>query len=186
MRRNATLLVLLSIASLASCSTTKGAVLPPRSSPPPAIPESSSPSPSRPHDAALASYTAYWPASDLAATAPPDKARELLEPYTAKSYRDAELKGIKQLQKARREPWGTAQVRVYEVAINGKRARIRDCQDVSGRGLAHADTHEVIPESTQGPATRHVEARLDQDRAGIWRLIRITALDTPCTPPSSS
>lgn len=176
-------LLLSGMLALTACSTSKGAILPPRISPP-SIP-APSPAPSTPHDAALHSYRSYWAASQEAAASPPDQARQLLEPYTSKSYLAGELDGIKQLQQQGREPWGEVKVRVTEVAINGRHARIRDCQGVARSGLADADTHEVIPESTQGPVTRHVEALLDQDRDGTWRLARISILDIPCTPPSS-
>lgn len=109
----------------------------------------------------------------------------MLEPYVTKDYLSKELAGIRQLQKQKREPWGAEKIRVTEVAINGRHARIRDCQDVSHSGLADAETHEVIPESTRGPATRHVEALLERDREGVWRLARISVLESACKPPSS-
>ncbi|MFE3452494.1 hypothetical protein ACFXJ8_26585 [Nonomuraea sp. NPDC059194] len=130
-------------------------------------------------------YTAYWPASQRAAISSQEEAEHLLAPYVTKKYLAQELAGIKQLQKQKREPWGSEKVRVTEVAINGDRARIRDCQDVSKSGLADAETHQVVPESTHGPATRHVEALLERDANGAWRLARISILESPCKPPSS-
>lgn len=131
-------------------------------------------------NAVIRAYTGYWQASRVAATKTVTEARRLLEQYSTSSNITIQLRGIDNLRKQHKEPWGNVAIHVYKVEAAGSSARLWECQDASGAGLADARTHRLIPTTTGSPHIR-IQARLVRGSDGAWRVSVVRFLDNSCT-----
>lgn len=175
---------------LAGCSSDDDPPVAVPSSPPlSAPPGSGSPStqsPTSPRDQVIAAYRGYWQAGRQAALVPIAQARKVLEPYSTSELVERQLTGIRQLQAKKQEPWGQVSIRVAAVEVTGATARLSDCQDVSGAGLADARTHQLIPGTRGGSKPAHLSVTLRHGQGARWRVSAIRPVEAPCTPPPSS
>ncbi|WP_347602059.1 hypothetical protein [Acrocarpospora sp. B8E8] len=131
-------------------------------------------------------YASYWPASAMAATSTPAKAREILAPFVSGRFLDVQVQRIGEYQARNQEPWGQPVVHVTDVTLGpGFTASLHDCMDASRAGLADDGTHQLIPE-TLGSSDTHMAADLKRGRDGRWRITSIVQLDAPCNPDSFS
>lgn len=173
------------IASLAitACQSSQGASIP-RTTSTPVVSIPSATKASTTHERIQRKYEEYWTILARAGRSTPDEARTLLTPYTADSYLDHLVDGVRQMREQKREPYGQVVPHVKEVWVSGDAAKVIDCQAVSGAGMANADTHELIP-GTQTGTTANVEATLRKSGKDEWRLTGVTIKEEPCTLSSS-
>lgn len=160
------------------------------SSPPLTVPSQSTPSsgsaaPAPGREAVISAYHRYWDASVQAARSPESQVRQVLAPVSTPGVIDDQLRAIRQMKAKHREPWGRGKIHVYAVDVNGKTARLSDCQDVSQAGLADSRTHQLIPGTRGGTRPVNFSVRLQQGPDNQWRVSAVRAMEAPCTLPSS-
>lgn len=73
-------------------------------------------------------------------------------------------------------------IHLTAVEVTGLTARLSDCQDVSGAGLADSRTHQLIPGTREGPKTTNLSATLQRGSDGRWRVSAVRPVEAPCTP----
>jgi hypothetical protein len=180
--RGRALAPLLASLSLAACQTATPSSLPPRK--PTTVASAPKPSPTRPHDVIVETYSAYWPVLAEAGRSSPERARELLKPYAKGSYLDHLVDGVREMIKQGREPYGQVIPRIKEVRVGGKHAEVDDCQDMSRAAMADRRTHRMIPETAEGKSTANIIAFLERSSDGRWRLTGLDIKEAKCLPSS--
>jgi hypothetical protein len=171
---------------LLGCSPRDEVALPRSTATPRASPRSvHTPTPSV-RDIVVQTYTAYWPVGIRASQVSLSEARQMLKPYATNDYLDHLMAGIRALGRQGREAWGRVIVHVTSVRVRGRSARVTDCQDTSGLGLADSRSHRLI-KGTTGKAHTHVQTDLIQGADAQWKVIQLIVLESACTPePSAS
>jgi hypothetical protein len=145
-----------------------------------ALPSSSASSATR-HGAVIAAYISFFPAVNQALQAPPERARGILQGYTAGDYLDFEIRQVMDHQARHLEPWGTTVAHVTNVQLDRDTAKVHDCQDASNAGLADARTHQLVPQS-RGNAHRNLIAAMKLGSDGRWRLTDLKQYRAVCHP----
>jgi hypothetical protein len=148
---------------------------------PTAVPSSASP-----RDAVTAAYHGYWAAAQKAATQSPAQARQTLAPYSTPGLIENQLKGISRLQAKNQEPWGQVKIHIYAIDVQGSTARLSDCQDGSGSGLADRRTHQLIPGTRGSTQPYNLSVTLQRGSDGRWRVSAVRTVENPCTRPGPS
>ena len=136
-----------------------------------------------PQQAAVADYTAYFPASKAAEDGPASKAEAVLSPYAAQPYLGQVLAQMATYRSRGETAAGYVTVHVTKVTVHGKDATVYDCQDASRAALASASTGKVIP-GTSGRADTSLIASLVLSD-GRWRLVSLAHVAVPCSPAAS-
>ncbi|MEQ4720956.1 hypothetical protein [Nonomuraea sp. B19D2] len=173
--------LLLAPMAIAGCQAATSPSLPSRMTTAASTPK---PSPTKPHDAIVETYSAYWSVLAEAGRSSPEKARELLKPYAKGGYLDHLVDGVREMVKQGREPYGQAVPRIKEVRVGGKYAEVTDCLDMSRAAMADRRTHQLIPETADAKTTTTVTAALERSSDGRWRLTGLTMKGTTCKSPS--
>lgn len=143
-------------------------------------------SPALPRDVVIAAYHQYWDATRKAATVPEDQARALLQPVSTPKVIVDQIRGIRAVQGKHQEPWGKIVIRVYAVEVSGSTARLGDCQDTSGAGLADSRTHQLIPGTRGGAKPVNFSVKFERGTDRRWRVSSVRSVEAPCTPPSAN
>lgn len=140
--------------------------------------------PASPQQAAVAAYTAYFPASKAAENGPAAKAEAVLSPYAAQPYLGQVLAQMATYRSSGETAAGYVTVHITKVTVHGKDATLYDCQDASHAALASASTGKVIP-GTSGRADTSLIASLALGGGGRWRLTSLAHVAVPCSPAAS-
>jgi hypothetical protein len=87
---------------------------------------------------------------------------------------------LRQMRSRHEESWGDVVLHIYLVQVNAVTARVGDCQDASGAGLADDRTHQLLP-GTLGHRNSNLLATLTLGADARWRLSDIENSETPCS-----
>lgn len=131
-------------------------------------------------DQVAAAYYGYWDASKRAGSATLDQARQILAPYSTPELIAKQIEALQPVQAKHQEPWGNVVIHIYSVQVSGASAKLGDCQDDSGAGLADSRTHQLIP-GTRGGAQLNVAATLQHGSDGHWRVASVQTVGTSCS-----
>jgi hypothetical protein len=128
--------------------------------------------------AALTAYTAALSRAEQSRNA--SDARRLLRPYLATNRIGGLVKAVSGIWASGEIFYGTDELHVLTVRIDGPRAFVHDCDDTAGLGLENAATGQSVPGSA-GVADANLVTRLDQV-AGHWVVESQLPEDLPCAP----